>query len=245
MKRVIGVQCVNSFGSASARLPAASTVDSAVFRWCVFLLAASLAASPVSAETSQLSFDFQSDQVGEQPRGFYFDRTGRGTEGDWRVVEDGESHVLAQVDRAREKQRLALAVVENAKLKDVKLQVKIKCVAGEREATGGVVWRYRDSENYLLARIDVMDNRVRLYRVVNGNLATFGREDDLKLKPDTWYTLRVEHKGRTIKVYLDDEALIVERDRHFRDAGKVGLWTKADAKTYFDDLRFRDANNDH
>jgi hypothetical protein len=160
------------------------------------------------------------------------------------VVQDGDHRVLAQVDRTGDKHRLALAVVRDCKLKDVKLTVKIKCVAGEQEATGGVVWRYRNSENYLLARVDTMDRRVRLYRVVNGNLATFGREDGLKLEPDTWYTLRVEHQGDRVKVYLDDEVLIVERDRHFRDAGKVGLWTKADAKTYFDDFRIRNMNDD-
>jgi hypothetical protein len=189
-------------------------------------------------------FDFESDAVGESPKGFAFKSTGPGGEGKWLVVRDGDEQVLAQVDRKRHKQRLALAVVEDAVLKDVKLAVRIKSVAGDREATGGVVWRYRDAENYLLARIDVLDNRVRLYRVVNGNLATFGREDGLKLKPDTWYTLRVAHQGSTIKVYLDDEVVIMEKDRHFRDAGKVGLWTKADAKTFFDDLRFRDPNHD-
>jgi hypothetical protein len=241
MKRAAGVRCV-WFGHLTGGK--ATSPNVLIYQFLCVCVLGMLSGSPLPASASRFTFDFQADRVGQRPQGFYFDETRGGAEGKWRVVQDGENQVLAQVDRARDKQRFALAVVKDCKLKDVKLAVKIKSVAGEQEATGGVVWRYRNSENYLVARVDILDKRVRLYRVVNGNLATFGREDGLKLKPDTWYTLRVEHKGNTVKVYLDDEVLIVEKDRHFRDAGKVGLWTKADAKTYFDDFRLRNSDDD-
>jgi hypothetical protein len=200
-------------------------------------LLALLVASVDWASAGELRFGFERDEVDGPPAGFFFAKTGKGAEGRWRIVKSGEGHALAQSDRSRDTDRFALAIVKDQEFRDIKLSVKIKSVSGEREETGGVVWRYKDSENYLVARIDVRDNRVRLYRVVNGNLTRFGSEEDLNLKSDTWFTLRVEHKGDRIKVYLNDEAVIVERDRHFRDAGKVGLWTKADAETHFDDLQ--------
>jgi hypothetical protein len=198
----------------------------------MLMIALAVLSSPAGAET----WDFEKDQVDGPPKGFYFDVTRRGPKAKWRVVQDGDNRVLAQLDTSRQRRRYALAVVEDLKFKDVKLKAKIKVAAGNGEPTGGVVWRYKNSENYLVARLDFSDNRVRLYRVVNGNRVMFGRGDKLPLRADQWYTLRVEHKDNKIKVYLDDEVLIVEKDRHFRNAGKVGLWTQADAETYFDDF---------
>jgi hypothetical protein len=90
-----------------------------------------------------------------------------------------------------------------------------------------------------MVRLNVSERDVRLYRVVRGNRVKFGEEDDLRLQTNTWYQLRVDHEGDRIKVYLNDDVLFVERDRHFRDAGKVGLWAGADSLTYFDDFLAR------
>jgi hypothetical protein len=112
----------------------------------------------------------------------------------------------------------------------------MKAVEGDIDQAGGLVWRYRNSENYLVARLDISERNVRLYRFVRGNRVQFGVEKDLDVRLGQWYTLRIEHRGREIKVYLDDEVLFIERDRHFRRPGKIGLWTKSDSVIYFDDL---------
>lgn len=198
------------------------------------LLATMASAGPALPAT----WDFQADTVGEPPQGFYFQVTGnKAPPGKWRVLEDAGGRVLAQLDRTRSDRRSALAVVDNLALKDVRLTSRIKVVVGDEDRAGGVVWRYQDSENHLLARLSVREGNVRLYRVVDGNRVKFGGEDGLKLAPNRWYTLRVEHRGRRIKIYLDDEMLFDEDDRHFTKAGKVGLWTRADSVTYFDDVR--------
>ena len=88
-------------------------------------------------------------------------------------------------------------------------------------------------------RVDVKDNRVRLYRVINGNRVRFGGQDDLPLKLGIWYRLRIEHLDDRIKLYLNDDIVAIEKDRHFPNAGKVGFWTKEDSKVYFDDLSVR------
>lgn len=183
----------------------------------------------------ELRHSFDEMELGRAPVEFSFAHDGPA--GDWKIISDGTNKVLAQRDKTEDRHRTALALID-VDLKSVKIEVRIKCVSGEKDRTGGVVWRYRDANNYLLARVDVEDDRVRLYRVVNGNRIRFGKEDDVNLRTNRWYTLRIEHDDQTVKVYLDGEVLIVERDQHFPLPGKLGLWTKADAVTYFDDIRF-------
>jgi hypothetical protein len=113
----------------------------------------------------------------------------------------------------------------------------LKAVEGDVDQAGGVMWRYRDSENYLVARLDVSERNLRLSRVRDGNRVQFGLKEKLDVKLGQWYTLRVEHRGREVKVYLDDEVLIIERERHFRRPGRVGLWTIADSVVHFDDFQ--------
>jgi hypothetical protein len=198
---------------------------------------------------SDVHFSFQSDQLDQNPQKFIFcsGRTSNVIPVHWRVVADTENsqrQVLAWLAPEKVEHRYALALAESCHCRDVKLSVRIKFPSGEPDATGGLVWRYQDSENYLVARLDPSQQRGRLYRVVNGNLATFGHADGLTLQPETWYTLRVEHKRDTVKMYLDDEALLVVKDRHFRHSGRVGIWTKTTASTYFDDLRIRQWHDD-
>lgn len=190
------------------------------------------------------SRDFQADPVGEQPPGFQFAATRGKASGEWRVVEHEGGRVLAQLDERPLKWRFALAMVEDWSLKDVRLSVRIKAIRGELDQSGGLVWRHRDADNYLVARLDVSDQNVRLFRVFNGNTVPFGIKENVPLKRDQWYTLRVEHRGREVKVYLDDEVLIVEKDKHFREPGRIGLWTKADSVTYFDDLQAKNLGDE-
>jgi 3-keto-disaccharide hydrolase len=190
------------------------------------------------------AWSFDNDQVGGPPQGFYFDTTNDRPEGKWQVVDDGDRRVTAQLDRNQDNNRLALAIAKDLEAKDIRLSARIKVVAGDKEQSGGLVWRYKDSENYLLARIDQQEKNVRLYRVVDGNRTRFGGEQRNKLALNQWYTLRIEHRGTLVKVYLDDEMLFDERDRHFTKAGKIGLWTKADSVVHFDDLRVQELTDE-
>lgn len=188
-------------------------------------------------------WNFAKDAVGEKPDGFYFDTTRDKPPGRWEVLDDQGDQVLAQLDEKAEKWRFALAIVDDSSLEDVKLSVRIKAIKGTLDQSGGIVWRYRNSENYLLARLDVADGDVRLVRVRDGNSMPFGVKGNLDLKLDQWYTLRVEHRGREVKVYLDDDIVLIEHDKHFHRPGRIGLWTKADAVTYFDDLKAKNLDD--
>ena len=209
--------------------------------WLLSVLSAAAVAvaagGGAGANDGRRTWDFSKDKPGERPAGFTFAATGRGEAGPWRVVDDSGNHVLAQLGRGGDKNRMTLAVADHPAPGDVRLSARIKVVGGEAEEVGGIVWRYQNPSNYLCARLDTDEDNVLLYRVVNGNRVKFGGEGDLRLKEKTWYTLRIEHRGERIKVYLDDEMLFDERDQHFKTPGSVGLWTKGDSHVYFDELR--------
>jgi Domain of Unknown Function (DUF1080) len=182
---------------------------------------------------------FEKEELERPPQGFTFSPSNEAARKQWQVAQDGDNRVLARLMNAKDEHEISLAIQTTLEVENLILDVRVKAVSGERDKNAGLVWRYQDSKNYLLARLDVSDKRVRLYRVVNGNRVKFGEEDDLRLKADTWYTLRVEHRDDKIKVYLDGDAIIVERDKHFQKAGRVGLYANEDAKTYFDDFHVR------
>jgi hypothetical protein len=198
----------------------------------------------LTGDERQWSWSFDKDAPGEPPKSFYFDETEDARPGKWQVKVDEGNHVLAQLDRTRDDERYALAVVENFSLKNVRVSVRMKAVEGELDQAGGVMWRYRNSENYLVARLDISERNVRLYRFVDGNRVQFGVKEDLDVAKGAWYELRVEHQGSEVKVYLDDEVLFIEGDRHFRRSGKIGLWAKSDSVMYFDDLTANDFDDD-
>jgi hypothetical protein len=205
----------------------------------VYLLTLVLLGNPLDR-----TWSFDADAAGKPPEGFYFDTTNDRQDGKWQVLADEGRQVLAQLDNNRDRRRLALAVVRDVSERDVRLSCRIKLVSGKVEQSAGIVWRYRNSENYLVARLDPVEKNVRLYRVVDGHRVSFGGEDRKRLETNQWYTLRIEHRRGLVKVYLDDEMLFDERDRHFTRGGKIGLWTKGDSVAYFDDLRVQELDGD-
>ncbi|HZL70836.1 MAG TPA: family 16 glycoside hydrolase [Planctomycetota bacterium] len=183
------------------------------------------------------TWDFEKDEADKAPAGFEFATTAKTPAGNWIVRKEGENKVLVQTDTDKTKSRYALALVKDSSFRDVKLSVRAKPVSGEVDQAAGLVWRCKDADNYYLARSNALESNVRLYRVINGNRTQFAGKEEVKLKKDEWHTLSVEHKGTAIVVFLNDEKLIEAEDKAISDAGKIGLWTKADSVTCFDDLR--------
>jgi hypothetical protein len=131
-------------------------------------------------------------------------------------------------------------------LKDGFVEVKFKPVAGKEDQAGGVIWRVRDSNNYYIARANALENNVILYKTVNGKrspLDIVGRKGGYGVKETVasgqWHTLRVEFAGNKFSLLFNGKKLFDVEDTTFTEAGKVGVWTKADSVTLFDDFIFR------
>ncbi|HYV67282.1 MAG TPA: hypothetical protein VE964_13650 [Myxococcales bacterium] len=192
----------------------------------------------IATEGTMKTWDFQKDKVGEAPAGFSFGRTGQGRPGKWVVVADPSAsagRALAQADTDDTDNRFPVAVADEPLLKDLRLEVRCKPVSGKVDQACGLVFRYRDENNYYVTRANALEDNVRLYHVVNGRRRQFAGWNG-KVAGQTWHTLAVEARGNRFRVEYDGKAVIDASDDTFREAGKVGLWTKADSVTHFDGL---------
>lgn len=202
-----------------------------------------IAASPAFAQKI-MTINFDRDKTGALPKDFTAALTGSGREGAWAVAQDNGKNVLAQTDADATSYRFPICVYEKLSAKDVDLSVKFKPVSGKKDQAAGLVWRYRDKDNYYIVRANALENNVVLYKVQNG------KREDLPIKGEgrtygkkatvpgnQWSELRVTAKGNLFTVYLNGQKLYVVEDGTFADEGKIGVWTKADSVTYFDDLK--------
>jgi hypothetical protein len=178
-----------------------------------------------------LLFNFDGDKVGEIAKAWTSDL------GTWKVVADdtapSKPNVLAQVS-SEAKTPFNVALAGETSFKDLDLSVKLKAVSGKQDQGGGPVWRAKDAKNYYVVRWNPLEDNFRLYKVVDGKRTQLGTAD--VKAPAGWHTIRVTMKADAIACYFDGKNRLEAKDDTFKDAGKVGLWTKADAVTHFDDL---------
>jgi hypothetical protein len=184
------------------------------------------------------TWNFDSDTVGKAPSGFSFGRTGSGAEGQWVVRAENDApskpNVLAQISTDNTDYRFPVAFT-GPDMKDLRLSVKCKPVSGKVDQGCGLVFRLKDADNYYIVRANALEDNVRLYHVVKGNRRQFGGWNG-KVASGVWHDLAVEAKGDHLQVVFDNKKIIDAHDKTFPDAGKVGLWTKADSVIYFDNL---------
>lgn len=181
--------------------------------------------------------------VGKAPSGWTVTKTGKGDGSVWKVVTDttapsNNGLVLAQT-AASPGSLFNLCVVDNAKARDVEVRVAFKAMKGEADQGGGIVWRYQDANNYYVARMNPLEDNYRVYKVVAGKRIQLDTNEKLKVPIAEWHVLKIRQQGDLIECFLDDQKQLSIRDNTFTMAGKVGLWTKADAQTYFDGLVIR------
>src|SRR5256886_2526021 len=199
----------------------------------------------VSAQTTTI--DFNDEKVGEAPSGFSTALTGRGRPGKWVVMKDqaspNQGNDLAQTDADRTDYRFPVCVYDGLTAKDVDVSVKFKPISGRGDQGAGIVWRYQNKDNYYIVRANALEGNVVLYKVQTGKrtdlpLVGRGRTYGMKERVPSgeWGTLRVVAKGSYFEVYHNDKKLYEVKDETFKEAGKAGLWTKADSLIYFDDL---------
>ena len=204
--------------------------------------AAVAAEKPAPQQTSgkQFVYNFDSDAPGQLPAKFHGARTGGGTQEKWTVTVDptapSKPNVVAQTSTDQTDYRFPLLISDEGSFQDLDLSVRFKAVSGNIDRAAGLVFRLKDPNNYYIVRANALENNYRLYHVVNGRRSQFAGAN-LKVTSGEWHELRVEAAGNKITCYYDGNKKIEATDDTFKDAGKIGLWTKADSVTYFDDLK--------
>jgi hypothetical protein len=177
------------------------------------------------------SWNFDDEDTGVVPKGF------APAVGRWRVVETDYGKVLAQLAR-NPKSDFNVILVKERQVRDLDLSVKLRPIAGMNDQGGGLIWRARDPKNYYIARINPLECNFRVYTVVAGKRTQL-QSANVTHYAD-WCRLRVTMKGDHIACYLDGARLLDVHDPTFAEAGKIGLWSKSDAQTEFDELELRD-----
>lgn len=196
--------------------------------------------APLQAAGQQFVYNFDSDAPGQLPQKSHSAITGSGSESKWTVIADtsapSKPNVVAQTSTDQTDYRFPLLIADEGSFRDLDLSVRFKAVSGSIDRAAGLVFRLRDPNNYYIVRANALENNYRLYHVVSGRRSQFGGAN-LKVTSGEWHELRVVAVGNEIACYYDGSKKIEAADDTFKDAGKVGLWTKADSVTYFDDLK--------
>lgn len=191
------------------------------------------------SDAANWKWDFESDPAGQPPSRFSLARTGSGRMGHWLVRAEKDppsgTKVLAQLDTDATSYRFPVAIADFVSLANLRLSVRCKAVSGKVDQACGLVFRYLDENNYYVGRANALENNVRLYYVKNGKRQQFAGWDG-PVAAGAWNTLSVDARDERFQVYWNSKMVIDARDQTFKESGKVGVWTKADSVTYFDDL---------
>jgi hypothetical protein len=185
--------------------------------------------------------NFDNGSIGKVPSGWIVVMANRGTAPRWEIRRDRtaptQPYVLAQLSSDSAANRAPLAILDNFSLRDGDVSVRIKPVAGHEDPGGGLVWRFRDANNYYVVRTNVTDNTVAVDKVENGRRISLvsGVKHDIPL--NTWRILKVSARGDRFEVYVDHRRILEGEDHTFTGPGKVGVCTMEDGVTYFDDFR--------
>lgn len=192
-----------------------------------------LAAGDLSAAET---VKFDDATPGQTPAGWTATQTGRGT-AKWTVEKNDTAPSKPNVLKQSGEAAYPLAIKEGSNLKDGFVEVKFKPVSGEEDQAGGVIWRCTDADNYYIARANSLEGNVRIYHFVKGKRTQF-KGVNLPVASNQWHTLRATFAGNQFAVIFNGKELFTAEDDTISTAGKVGLWTKADSVTLFDDFSF-------
>ncbi len=192
------------------------------------------------------TFTFESCEVNKLPLSWSQYATGRGESTEWKVVDDNGNKVLAQVSKDNPNYHFNDVVFDGTEAKNMELTVKMKGVHGRMDQGGGFIWRFTDRNNYYVVRANPLEDNVVLYKVKDGKRTDLpivgkGRTYGVNVKKlgNGWNTLKLTVQDDLFTVYLNGEELFKVKDQTFTGAGKIGLWTKADAVSYFDDFQIK------
>ena len=183
-----------------------------------------------------MDYSFDRDAPGLPPSGWQSGVTGRGSPV-WEVQQDPSAPSKPNVLQQSGSGTFPWVVRPDVAVENGRVEVKFKPLAGKQDQAGGIVWRWKDADNYYVARANALEDNVSLYYTEKGRRITL-RYVDAPVPTSTWHTLAVEFSGTHIRVALNGKVYIEMDDEHIKGAGAVGMWTKADSVTAFDDFSY-------
>lgn len=196
------------------------------------------------SKVDSASWNFNDISVGKLPAGWKVEATNqRGPLATWQVIKDttapSADRVLAMISPNHTfGGTFNLCWTDTVSFLNGEIEVRFKAVRGEEDQGGGVIWRAQDKENYYIARFNPLENNFRLYYVRDGARKTLA-DARVALPAGEWHTLKIVQHGDHFEGYLNGKKLLEGTDNLFTKPGGVGVWTKADAVTSFDDFTVR------
>jgi hypothetical protein len=198
-------------------------------RFCLLFINTILACTSTLAATA----NFDDDKVGSPPDGWTTGVTGSGR-AEWTIEADSTAPSKPNVLKQLGHGTYPYAAKKDVSIKNGYVEVKFKAISGKEDQAAGLIWRFKDGDNYYIARANALESNVSIYFTKNGKRNTLKYQDTEKIQANVWHTLRVEFNESKFIVSLNGKPVIEIEDKTFTDAGAVGLWTKADSVTAFD-----------
>jgi hypothetical protein len=159
-----------------------------------------------------------------------------GVAGRWTVEEMAGAPSGAKVLVQRETKNEFNVIVAPSSYADVDVTMKFKPISGREDASGGIVFRFNDGKYYVV-RANAHEDNFRLYYYDLGR-RRLASASVKRPALGQWHTVRVVAVGDRMQAWLNGTRHLDHRDARFK-TGRVGLWTKADSITAFDDLTIR------
>ena len=201
-------------------------MKASLFTMIVTTMATGLAA----AET----VNYDDTKAGVPPPGWTAAQTGSGT-AKWTIEKDDSAPSTPNVLKQSGQATFPVCFKNGTNIKDGFVEVKFKPIAGKEDEAGGVIWRLQDVNNYYIARANALENNVTIYHTIKGK-RTEKKRTKMEVSSGAWHTLRVDFRGNHFTVTFDGKKALEWDDDTFKNAGKVGVWTKADSVTEFDNF---------
>jgi len=180
--------------------------------------------------------NFEDGVIGAAPAGWVATQTGEG-KAKWSVEKEANSPGGPLVLKQSGLATYPICFKENTNLKDGFVEVQFKPVAGSEDQAGGVIWRCQDADNYYVARANALEDNVTIYHTLNGRRSAF-KSINIKVAPGVWHLLRIEFHDTQFAVFFDGKRVLEATDSSLTAPGKIGVWTKADSVTLFDNFRY-------
>jgi FtsP/CotA-like multicopper oxidase with cupredoxin domain len=193
------------------------------------------ATAAVAAVAGAQTIRFDDQPLGATPAGWTCGVTGSGTPR-W-TVEPSPSQPGTRALVQGGKGTFPWCVRTGTSIADGFVEAHFQPISGREDQAAGVVWRWKDGDNYYVARANALENNVSLYYTERGTRKTL-KYVDAPVARATPHTLRVEFAGKRIAVWLDGTRYIEWRDEHITGPGAVGVWTKADSVTAFSEFSY-------